>query len=264
MADKDLNNDQMVTDQDLNKAGSVDRQGLTDQAASDQDVLADGTNKDKTVKYSEFEKANKRAKTAEEDLMTAQRQLELATMQRMQPVQPQQQPKSSYEQAMADLGVTADDCYGETHVKVMNRKEQLDRVQTQQQNAVLSNQQFMSAHTDVSQVVGSVNPATGQIMVMSPELGAILARKPYLAGACNVSLQATYNIVIQERRLAELEQNDAVSRQHQARQEVENATLPLGGSAAGGGGGDVVDNQKLLTQEEVDEIDRKRAAGEYS
>lgn len=263
--DNDLNKDQSVTDPDLNSADAVNQQDLTDQSVTDQnqDVLADGTSKDKTVKYSEFEKANKRAKEAEEAQMTAQRQLELyqaqvqGQLQAQQTQQVQQGPKTNTERAMAELGLTVDDLYGENQVKLMNRKEQLDAVTAQNQNAAFANLQFIATHPDTSQIVGSVNPTTGNIMTKSPELAAILAKKPYLVNAC-VSVQATYEIVMQERKLADFEKNKAVDEEVRTRQGVDNATAPLGGSAAGGGGsGEVTQGQRLLTREQSRDLEAK-------
>ncbi len=265
MPEKDLNNDQPVTDQDLNKADLVDQQGLTDQPATDQkqDLLADGTSKDKTVKYSEFEKANKKAKDAEEGRLFAERQLELvvAQQQGQQMTQGQTVPKTSMEQAMLEYNVTADDLFGEVMIKVMARKDEIDNVVRQQQNTSFANQQFISTHPDVAQVVGSVNPATGQVMTMSPELAAILVKKPYLTGACT-TVQAVYDIVMQERKLVKFEQNDAANKEHQTRQDVETATQPLGGSAAGGGGEGEPQPQKLMNDDQVAKIQARIDSGD--
>ncbi len=260
MSENDLNTDQVITDPDLNNADAVDQQSLTDQVATDQnqEVLADGTDVDKTVKYSELKKATDARKVAEEQAAYAQRQLELMQSQQQVPAT----PLSSTEQAMKELGLTADDLYGSNQLLVLNRKDQLDAQKMQQQNSAMMNQQFVATHPDASQVVGSVNPGTGQIMTMSPELAGILAIKPYLRGAC-IDVQSTYNIVMQERKLKEYETKQASINEHQVRQGVDNTTLPLGGSAAGGGGA-VSQNQKLLTREQVAETERKIASGEIT
>lgn len=270
MSENDLNTDQVITDPDLNNADAVDQQSLTDQVATgqNQEVLADGTDVDKTVKYSELKKAiagrDEEAaarKAAEEQATYAQRQLELMQMQQ-QKVPAQQ--LSSTEQAMKELGLTADDLYGSNQLLVLNRKDQLDAQKMQQQNSAMMNQQFVATHPDASQVVGSVHPVTGQLMTMSPELIGIFAMKPYLRGAC-IDVQSSYNIVMQERKFKEYETQQASIQEHQIRQEVDNTTLPLGGSAAGGGGAGVVSqNQKLLTREQVAETERKIASGEIT
>lgn len=261
---EDLNKDQSVTDQDLNSAGSVDQQDLQDQSVTDQnqDVLKDGTTKDKTVKYSELEKATKRAKEAEEARMLAERQLELmqAHQQGQQTGAPQTAPKTSMEQAMQEYNVTSDDLFGDVMVKVLARKDEIDNAVRQQQNAALSNLQFISTHPDVG-IVGSVNPSTGQMMTASPELMSICTKKPHLARAC-ATVQGAYNIVMQERRLVELEKNDAANKQHLTRQGIDTATQPLGGSAAGGGGVGEQQEQKLMTREQVDAIQARIDSGE--
>ena len=107
---KDLNNAQPVTEPDLN-AEPVTQQDLTDPPVqdSDQDLLADGTTKDKSVPYSELEKATKRAKEAEEQVAYAQRTIDL--MQQNSQQQPVQQtaPKTISEQALENCGMVKED-----------------------------------------------------------------------------------------------------------------------------------------------------------
>ena len=265
MPDNDLNTDQAVTDQGLNNADAATQQDLTDQAVADQkqDVLADGTDTNKTVPYAKLKEASDARKEAEEKAAYAQRQLELLQAQQAgQQVSPVNvQPKTSMEQAMLEYGVTADELYGDVMIKVMARKDQIDNAVRQQQNTIFANQQFMATHSDVSQVVGSVNPATGAIMTNSPELAAILAKKPYLVGACT-SVQATYEIVVQERKFAEFEKKQAAITEHQTRQGVENSTQPMGGSAAGGGGAGDIQDEKLMTREQVDATQARIDSGE--
>ena len=98
-------------------------------------------------------------------------------------------------------------------------------------------------------------------MTMSPELHGIIARKPHLQGAC-VSTQATYDIVMQEREMTKLRSDQEAIKQHQTRQEVDNATLPLGGSAAGGGGSGEPQQEKLMTREQVNEMQTRIDSGE--
>lgn len=254
VATQDLNAD-VVNQQDLNNAGLVGQQGET---------LADGTSKDKSVKYSEFEKAVQARKKAEEDAAHAQRQLELiqANIPQQQPQQQvQAQTKTVAEQALSDLGLTADDLYGENLIRFQNRKDELERAYRQYQAVHLANQQFISSHTDFSQVVGSVNPSTGQIMAWSQEAMSLMQKKPYLAAAFQTA-QGAYQAIMDERKLAELERKATVNQEHLNRQELDNASLPLGGSAAGGGGAGDNQNQSMLTREQVLEIERKLAAGE--
>lgn len=272
MDNKDgLNSDQLATDQDL-KADAVDQQNLDDQVVQDQtqnDVLADGTAVDKTVKYSAMKAeidarkiAEDATKAAQEQAAYAQRQLEL--MQRNQQVNTVQQPaaKTTYEQAMADVGVDADDLMlGENQVKVNNRKAELDTQMYQQAQSNMIDQQFKLQHSDYEKVVGGVNLATGQF-IATPELLTMLQAKPYLAGACTTA-QGAYNTVMEQRQLAEFKKSADINKEHLARTNANIATQPLGGSAAGGSGG-VGDQsgQQLMTREQVLEIERKLAAGE--
>ena len=262
MADNDLNTDQAVTDPDLNNAEVVIQPDLTDQPVLDQnqdDVLADGTTKDKSVPYSELEKATKRAKDAEEATAYAQRTIDLMN-QNAQMQQPQQQaPKSISQQALDSLGIAADDLFGENVVRYQEKVNQLNNAQVQQSNAVMQTQQFMMSHTDLSQVVGSVNPMTGQITAGTPELLALVAKKPYLQQA---STQDLYQAVIDERQFVEATKTASTQKEFQTRAGVQTATQPLGGSAAGGGGTGAQGRQQMLTREQVLETKRKLAAGE--
>ncbi len=271
MEKTDLNNAGAVDQQDLNKADSVNQQDLNNDGSVDQQEqdgkLADGTDENKTVKYADLKKATDRVaeeskarKAAEEQAAYAQRMLEL--LQANQPQQTQQQAGSTYEQAMIDLGITTDDLYdGANIVKVQNRKAVLDTALQQQQSAFTATKQFVASHSDFTQVVGSVNPTTGFIVAWSQEALSLQQKKPWLAGAFQ-SAQGAYEAVMQERKLTELETKAAVNQEHLNRQDIDNASLPLGASAAGGGGAGDPQNQRMMTREEVIETERKLANGE--
>ncbi len=265
---KDLNKEQSVASQDLKNADAVNQQDLQKDLVnqSQQDgTMADGSDADKkTVKYAEFQKANEAKKAAEaaqiaaeEQTLTAQRQLELLQMQKLADANPVQ-PKSSMEQALADCGVTAEEMYGEVIPRVMARKDEIDRANLAQQQAVLGVQQFIVSHPDINQVVGSVNPATGQIVAPSTEVMALVAKKPYLRQS---TTEAIYDAVIESRELAEFKKTQAANEEHLNRQGLDNDLQPLGGSAAGGGGGGDV-NQPMMSREQQQEIRRKVEAGE--
>ena len=263
MADNDLNTDQAVTDQDLNTADVVNQPDLTDQPVQDQnqdDVLADGTTKDKQVPYSELEKATKRAKEAEEATAYAQRTIDLmnanAQQQQVQPAA----PKTVSEQALASLGITEEDLYEPKNIiKYQEAVTKISNAQTQQNNAAVQTQQFMIATPDLSQVVGSVNPMTGQIIAGTSELLALVAKKPYLQQA---STQDLYQAVMDERQFVEVTKTASTQKEFQTRAGVKTATQPLGGSAAGGGGAGTQGKQQLLSRDQVTETLRKLAAGE--
>ncbi len=264
---KDLNKGQSVADTDLKDADVVDQQGLTDQVAEGQkqdDKLADGTNKDKTVKYEDMKKATDRAVAAEEKAAYAERTLELyqANVAGQQQGQLDSQAKpvgSTFEQALNDLGLTADDYFGENIVKVQNRKFQLDTAMQQQQIATTANMQFISSHSDFAQVVGSVNPATGQVISWSQEALVLVQEQPWLA---NASADGMYQAIMNKRKLVKFEENAAVNKEHLNRQDADNASQPLGGSAAGGGGAGDPNSQQMMTREQQQDIRDRVANGE--
>lgn len=271
MAKEDLNKSQSVADGGLNTADSADQQGLNNDGSADQQnqdgTLADGTSTDKTVKYEDLKKATDRATAAEEQAAHSQRELELlqANVQGQQQQQQQTQQQTAgtnYEQAMINCGLTAEDMYeGANIVKVNIEKERLDGIVTQQNQAFSVNQQFVASHSDFSSVVGSVNPSTMQVMTLTPEALALVQRKPYLQ---NASYQAVYDEVLQDRKLKELEKKAGVNQEHLNRQNTDNDTLPMGGSAAGGGGGaEQNQTQTLMTRDQTEQIEVDIANGKY-
>lgn len=265
---KDLNSGGSVATQDLKEAGAVNQQDLNQSVTDEQDErLADGSKKsEKTVKYEEFEKANAAKKEAEEALLLSEQKLAQSVQLQMQAAQQQQaqqtvQPGSTFEVAMKEYGFAPDDLYiGENLVKVQNRKSELDAMAQQQQTVFTANQQFIASHPDFTQVVGSVNPATGRIMAWSQEALLLQQKMPYLANL--QSAKDVYETVINARKLAELEKTSAANKEHLARQEAGNLTEPLGGSAGGGGGAGDPNSQQLLTREQTQEIIDKLNNGE--
>ena len=259
----DLNTGQSVADTDLNKAQAVIEPDLIQPVTEGQAAtLADGDDKSKkTVKYDEFTKANEAKKAAEAESQLLRNQMALLVANQQQVQQPTtQQPGSTYELAMQQLGLTADDLFGGNIVKVQSRKAELDTMLQQQQSVFTANQQFISNHPDFTQVVGSVNPATGQIIAWSQEALALQQKKAYLVPAFQ-SAQGAYQAVMEERRLVELESKDTANKEHLTRQGIDTKINPLGGSAAGGVAADAM-NQQLLSTDQVLEIKRKLAAGE--
>jgi hypothetical protein len=253
---KDLNIAQPVTEsQDLNNADVVNQPDLTAQPVQEQnqEVLADGTDANKDVPYSKLKEATDARKVAEEQAAHAQRTLELYQAQTAQAQQTYVQPKSVSDQALDNCGFTADDLYGENIVKFQNEKDRIDSAQRLQDQTTMAQQQFVMSHPDSNQVVGSVNPVTGQF-IGSPELLALLAKKPHLTGACN-SVEIAYELVMQERQLNELQKTQTITQEQQTRQTIDNKTQPMGGSAAGGMGGGSPQGQGLMTREQVLEIE---------
>lgn len=268
--EQDANIDQNVAGQQADSAQVAAGQDVTGQSSAG-DVAAGDTNQDKgPVPYDRFKEVNeakneavKAQEAAEQATRTAQDQLAVAMANPVQQVQPQvQQPLSTFEQAMADCGATAEELPydGAMQVKVQNRKEQLEQIKQNSTQQFLENRQFINSHPDYGEAVGKTSPTTGQI-VPSAEITEILQRKPHLTAAAYASAQGAYNIVMDERKLTKFEADQATLKEHQDRQGIDNETLPLGGSAAGGGAaGDV--QQKMMTREQVLEVEAKLAGGE--
>lgn len=260
--ENDVNNAQVVTEEGVNSGQVADDQGVTESTTQNAEETAQ--NQEQAVPYDRFKEVNEQKKLAEEQVMQAQRDNDIlrgqmqGMTQQAQPVQ----PKSTYEQAMADCGVTVDDLYdGNNMVKVQNRKSELDAQNMQLQQNVMADRQFMMSHPDYNEVVGSVNPTTGQLMTASRELQDLLSKKPYLAGACT-SAQGAYEIVIRERQIAKLQETQQASQEHLNRQNVDNATQPMGASAAGGGTTSASIQGGMMSREKVEEIEQKLARGE--
>lgn len=264
MADenKDLNSSQLVADPDLNKAPVVAEPDLNTSGQGDK--LADGDDKDKkTVKYIEFEKANKAKTTAEEKARVLQEQMQImAANQQVQPttVQPQTQTLTVYDQARADLGLQDEEYLSESdRGRVIQRTIEIQNAAQQQQQQAVSNQRFIQEHADYGEVVGR---QMGNNFQLSPELLKIITEKPHLANAAYSNAQSAYQIVMDERKLVELEKNATANQEHLARQGVDNKTDPLGGSAAGGGSVGDPNNQQMMSREQVLEIEKKLANDE--
>ena len=261
----DLNTSQSVADTDLNKAQTVVVQDLNQSVTGAQDeTLADGSKKsEKTVKYEEFEKANVAKKAAEDALALTEQKLAQSVNLQQQAAYNQQAvqtqlPNSTYELAMQQLGLTDEDLYGENIRKVTIRTSELDSILQQQKNELAVNQQFIASHPDFTQVVGSVNTATGQIAILSQEALLLQQKKPYSFN----SAQSAYEAVMEQREIAELRKTDTANKEYLARQGVDNSTAPLGGSAAGVGGAGDTNNQQMMSREQVLEIRQKVANGE--
>lgn len=253
---EDLNSAQAVTEQDLN-------QSVTEKQA---ETLADGTNENKTVKYSEFKKAND-AKIAAEELLKKQEQDHLSQMAilqaNQQPVQTQAQPLSDYDQAKTDLGLANTEYVSEVERSAIHtRMTEIMNVRSQQSAAALTNQQFELSHSDFGSVVGLRNPVTGQIQPTA-EVMKILTEKPHLTAAALASSQGAYQIVIQERELTKLREQTTVQEEHLKQQGIDTKLAPVSGAAAAGGALSTK-TAGTITLEQQEENERKVAAGEFS
>ena len=257
--EKDLNKSQSVADADL-KDQVVAGSDLINQVVADEaKTLADGTDENKTVKYSEMKKAIEARDAAEEKAQLLKSQMDLLTANQLpeQSARPVQ-PKTTMEQAMTEVGVTADEMYGEAMVKVMNRKYELDVAQSQQMAAGFANHQFEATHPDFGTVVGIRHPVTKQI-IPSAEIQKILTEKPHLAASAYSSSQAAYQLVMDERKLKELEQQVAIQAEHQKQKDIDIKTSVVSGAAAGTGA--VKSTPGTITREQQEEIERQVASG---
>ena len=255
--EKDLNNSQSVADADL-KDQVVAGSDLTNQVVADEaKTLKDGTDENKTVKWSEMKKVQEARDAALEKAQLLQSQMSLLISNQL-PEQPAQ-PKTTMEQAMADVGVAADDMYGESMVKVMNRKYELDTIQSQRSAAGFMNQQFEATHPDFGTVVGIRHPATKQI-IPSAEIQKILTEKPHLAAAAYSSSQAAYQIVMDERSLKELQQQNVVQAEHLKQHKIDTKTSVVSGAAAGTGA--VKSTPGTITREQQEEMEQKVTSGQ--
>lgn len=263
---KDLNTGQSVADADLNKEQSVAAQDLIASGQSEQaETLADGTDENKTVKYSEFKKANE-AKVAAEELLKKQaqdHQTQMALLHaNQQPVQAQTQPLSDYDQAKVDLGLAKEEYLDEgQRSSIMTRMTEIGNVRHQQSAAAFSNQQFESSHPDFTSAVGFRNPVTGAIQPTA-EILKILAEKPYLTAAAYASSQGAYEIVMQERKIQELSQLNTVQQEHLKQQGIDTKLAPVSGAAAGGGA--ITTTGASVTVKQQQEMEERVASGEFN
>lgn len=259
---EDLNTNQSVAGADLNNTQTVTEQDLP--ASGQGEKLADGTDENKTVPYSEMKKAidEKNAAMEREKLLQSQINMVQAN-QPVQQVQTQTQPLSDYDQAKADLGLAGEEYIDEGQRSLIHaRMTEIINVKSQQNNAVFSNQQFEINHPDFSSVVGLRNPLNGQI-TPSAEISKILMEKPYLTAAAYASSQGAYEIVLAERQLNKLQQQNTVNQEHLKQQGIEDKLAPVSGSAAAGG---AISNktQASISIEQQRENERKIAAGELA
>lgn len=255
---KDLNKTQPVTEPDLNNAPVVTEPDLN---APGQGKLKDGTDENKTVPYSELKKAIDERKAVEERAKLLQDQM--ALIQANQPVQQQpQEPLSDYDKAKAELGYAGEEYLDESQrSRVHAKMTELINTRNQQASAAYANQQFEITHPDFGSVVGLRNPVTNQIQP-SAEILKILTEKPYLTAAAYASSQGAYEIVMQQREIEKLQQQNSVNQEHLNQQKVDTKLAPVSGAAAAGGA--VANNAGVITVEQQLENERKIAAGEIS
>lgn len=254
---KDLNKSQLVADPDLNKDSLVAGPDLN---VPGQDAepgkLADGTDEDKTVKYSELKKIIDERNAAQEQTKAMQDQIMImaANQQSNQQVNQSAQPKDVYE----ELGLGPED------YPTVDQQRQIDIYRQQQQvkqTQGLTNQQFESSHPDFSAVVGLRNPITGKIQPTA-EILKILTEKSYLTAAAYSSSQGAYEIVMQQRELDKLQQQNIVQEEHLKQQGIDTKLAPVSGAAAAGGA--VSASPAAVTIEEQRAMEQRVENGEFN
>ena len=256
---KDVNTEQTVVAQDVNQLVTGD--DVTQVTTEEKDE------KDKqAVPYERFKEVNDAKNTAEELLakQTQDHQNQMAILQaNQQPVQTQTQPLSDYDQAKADLGLTGEEYLDESQrSKVHTRMVELTNVRGVQANAAFSNQQFEVSHPDFGSVVGLYNPLTGKVQPTA-EIQKIITEKPYLAAAANASSQGAYEVVMNERRLQELTQQNTVQEEHLKQQGIDTKLAPVSGAAAAGGALPA-QTTGTVTLEQQQQAEERVAAGEFN
>lgn len=264
--------DQLVIGQGV-QAQPATEQGVEGQVAADtqQDAatLADGTSQEKDVPYSRLKEANDKTNAAEAARVLAEEQAQqardqLALVQANQTPVQVQQPTTTYEQALRDCGLFGQEYLSqEEQIKVNARMEQLGTIRTQQNQQAFADQQFAQSHSDFGKAVGQLNTVTGQFMA-SAELQKILMEKPYLRASCSTA-QGAYNIVMQERKVAELSKKTETLKQHQTQQDVDANLAPMSSSAAGGGAVNRTKGQinEKSSAKEVEVMQERVRAGEF-
>lgn len=261
---KDLNTNQSVTGSDLNNAQVVAEPDLNASGQGEGELLADGSDENKKVPYTELKKAIDEKNAAEEQAKLLQSQMALINAnQQQQVVQSQpQQPLSVYEQAKADLGLTGEEFIDESQRgKIYARINEITQLQNQQTAAAIANQQFEASHPDFGNVVGLRNPLNGQIQPTA-EISKILTEKPHLIPAAYASSQGAYEIVMQQRKLDELQKQNTAQEEHLKQQGIDTKLAPVSGAAATGGALSAK-TAGAISAEQQAENERKVAAGEF-
>lgn len=269
---KDLNSGQPVTDpEDLNKTQSVAATDLNQPVTGTQvETLADGDDKDKkTVKYSEFEKANEAKKTAEEALVVEKQKLEQAVQQTQMLVDQigqtgqtgqATQPISTYDQAKSDLGLANEEYLTEAQRSQLNsRMFELQGIAYQQQAQQMASQQFVQGHPDCYEVVGS-GIGTKNFRPSS-ELLEALNKQPHLTASAQTP-EGAYKIVMAQRELDKLQKQNEVNEEHLTQNQIDTKLAPVSGAAAAGGA--VASSQGVITLEQQQENERRVAEGEFN
>ena len=254
---KDVNSAQSIAEEDVNaqvvQEQSVDSQVATDDKSPASEKQAQDDVNEAKIPRSRLNEEIAKTKAAEQQAQLMQDQVTLMQTSQVQTTQVQQ-PKTAYEQSIAALGYDPDYLTEVERGKVLAHMVETMNTQNSQGAQVLANQQFINEHPDYNEAVGK---QVGNQFLPSAEIAEILLRKPHLKAAAYASSQGAYQIVIDERKLKELEEKTAVNDEHLKQNDIDNQTAPVSGAAAGGGAieasaGAVSIEQQLAMEQRVE------------
>lgn len=230
--------------------------GVTEQAATVQ-------TEEPMIPKSRFDEINNRMKQAESNSELLKQQLEILARQNQQIQPPTKQ--SVREQVIKKLGLE-----NEVYLTVQQQiavDNEVDMIRNQQ----MQHTSFIGSQADYQEIVGTINPYTGQL-IPSPYLQQAIKNNPYLTGLDSLAAQnpafsmLAYTVSKQAKMLNELQNASQVSQQTlqavQNQQNIINRVSPMSSSAVGGS---VTQQQDVgsMTDEQFQRYLQRVANGEF-
>lgn len=182
---------------------------------------------------SRFDEVNQRMQKSEQEAALLRQQIEILSRQQSQGQPQQKEPLRK--QVIKRLGLE-----NEVYLTVEQQiavDEQVDQIRQQQMMA----QNFYQSHTDFTEIVGSVNPVTGQF-VASDYLRDAIRNHPELTGLDTMvvnnpgAASYAYSVAKMAKMLKELQGTSQVSQQSlQAVQNQQNLINKMSPMSSGGG-----------------------------
>lgn len=246
------------TEKGTDTAGAADQQKTVESSSAGVQQTtnpADGENQEDKVKafQTKAEDEVKKRQAAEQEAENLKQQMMLLQNNQAPTPQVQAQPKTLFEQCITQLGFDGDYLTAEQHGQVL-------QLMIQVQGNIANTQSFIQNHPDFIQVAGTINQ-NGQL-VPSTELQKILTEKPQLR-ALTASPQGAYELVMQERQLAKLTQENAVQAEHLKQQGIDTTLAPVSGAAAVTGAV-TSKTPAVVTAQQQAEMEDKVARGEFN
>lgn len=210
-------------------------------AQGTEQVLADGTQADKPVEYNRFKEVNDAKKAAEERIGQLEQYVRLQQANPPQQQAQQQQPQSVTLQVMKELDIDPEDIMtGQQQAQVNDEVTRRTAAVTQSQFQV---QSFIASKPDFAQVVGIVDPLTGQFIYAQPML-RVFQTNPGIMQALQSAgaggFQLAYKIASQDptymAEVAKATANPVVAASEKANQVIQNANSMTSVSAVAGAG----------------------------